>query len=154
MKWPTPTRQDHEAFCRTEGWRPVRDARGRTGTHHVTFEFDLPDGTVLRTRVSHPVDRTDYGRSMWTHILRDQLLVSDDEFWTCVREGAVPDRGRIVESSDALPAELVHLLIHRVGLSEAEVAALSKQQAVDRIQRYWVESGRSASRDRTHSTID
>lgn len=138
-RWPTPTPKDHETFCRTEGWRPVRDARGRTGTHHVTFEFDLPDGGVARARVSHPADRTDYGRSLWTHILRDQLLVSEEEFWTCVCDGVAPDRGRVVESPDALPAELVHLLIHRVGLRDDEVAAMSRRQAVERIQRYWTE---------------
>jgi hypothetical protein len=39
---------------------------GRTGTHHVTYELDLIDGGVLRTRISHPVDRSSYGRSMWS----------------------------------------------------------------------------------------
>lgn len=43
-----------------------------------------PDGRVLRTRVSHPVDRTDYGKSLWSHILRDQLEVSEAQFWECV----------------------------------------------------------------------
>jgi hypothetical protein len=73
--WPTPARADHAKFCENEGWRVVRDARGRTGTHHLTYELDLPDGRTLRTRVSHPPDRTDYGPSIWSHILRDQLAV-------------------------------------------------------------------------------
>src|SRR3954469_23640834 len=93
VSWPRPTRQDHEEFCRTEGWRPVRDARGRTGTHHITYEFDLPDGRVLRTRISHPPDRSGYGAAIWSHILRDQLQVSEAEFWRCVRDGTGPDRG-------------------------------------------------------------
>lgn len=141
MTWPRPTRKDHETFCRIEGWRRVRDARGRTGTHHVTNELDLPDGDVLRTRVSHPVDRTDYGRSLWSHILRDQLQVSEDDFWVCVRDGVLPDRGGPTVPTGALPADLVHLLISRVGLSESQVAAMSKDEAVLRLQRYWTEGG-------------
>ncbi len=41
--------------------------------------------------------------------------------------------------AEALPADLVHLLLTRVGLTEAEVAAMSKGDAVARVQRYWAE---------------
>jgi hypothetical protein len=34
-------------------------------------------------------------------------------------------------------ADLVHLLISRVGLDETEVAAMDKQDALARLQRYW-----------------
>ena len=117
----------------------MRDARGRTGTHHITYELVLPDGRVLRTRVSHPVDRTDYGPSLWAHVLRDQLDVSAAEFWACVRDGETSARSRPPVPTSALPADLVHLLISRVGLSDAEVAAMSKAEAVARIQRYWTD---------------
>lgn len=139
MSWPAPTRKDHEAFCAIEGWRRVRDARGRAGTHHVTYELDLPDGRILRTRISHPADRSDYGTSLWHHILRDQLQVTEDEFWVTVRENKRPDRGVPEAPAQALPADVVHLLISRVGLSEAEVAAMTKDQAVTRLQRFWTE---------------
>lgn len=139
MSWPTPTRHDHETFCKIEGWEPVRDARGRTGTHHVTYELALADGRVLRTRISHPVDRSSYGRSMWSHILRDQLQISESEFWRCVRHRARPGRGLPATPAEALPADLVHLLIGRVGLSESQVAAMTKTQAIERLNRYWAE---------------
>lgn len=139
MTWAAPTRKDHDTFCRVEEWRPVRDARGRTGTHHVTYELELPDGRILRTRVSHPVDRRDYGTSLWRHILRDQLQVEEADFWACVRDGGKPDRGLPEAPAEALPAELVHLLISRVHLPETEVAAMSKQDAAARLQRYWAE---------------
>jgi hypothetical protein len=135
--WPQPTRQDHEKFCAVEGWTPVRDARGRTGTHHVTYELHLPDGRVLRTRISHPPDRTTYGSSLWSHILRDQLQVSEEEFWACVRDGIKPGRGVPEARPEALPADLVHLLLTRVGLAESEVAAMTKAEAVERLNRYW-----------------
>ncbi len=140
MSGTAATRKDHEASCETEGWIRVRDARRRAGTHHVTYELDVPDGGVLRTRISHPVDRTDYGPALWGHILRDQLQVTASEFWACVHDGALPDRGVPEIPQAALPADVVHLLITRVGLAEADVAAMDKNEAIARLQRYWSES--------------
>jgi hypothetical protein len=137
--WPPPTRKDHETFCEVEQWRRVRDARGRTGTHHVTYELDLVDGRILRTRISHPVDRTDYGPSIWKHILRDQLDVDEASFWSCVQDAVKPDRGQPVLPKEALPADLVHMLIAKVGLAESEVAAMTKDEAIARLQSYWTE---------------
>lgn len=138
--WPQPTRKDHETFCRIEEWQQVRDARGRTGTHHVTYQLALPDGRVLRTRISHPVDRSDYGQAIWSHILRDQLQVDEDVFWRCVQDGIKPDRGgRPEPPGEAKPADMVYLLIHRVGLNEASVAAMTKAEAAARLQRYWTD---------------
>ena len=137
MTWPAPTREDHEAFCKAEGWQPVRDARGKTGTHHVTYELHLHDGRILRTRISHPVNRDTYGPRIWAHILRDQLDIDQAAFWACVRDGTKPDRGEPEPPAGALPADLVHLLLTRVRLSEAEVAAMSKDQAIARMQQYW-----------------
>ncbi|WP_223839568.1 cytotoxic translational repressor of toxin-antitoxin stability system [Saccharopolyspora pogona] len=117
----------------------MRDARGRTGTHHVTYELALPDGRILRNRISHPVDRSSYGRSMWSHILRDQLHVEESCFWACVQDGIKPDRGIAAPPAEALPADLVYLLISRVGLDEAQVAGMSKAEAAARAQRYWTE---------------
>jgi hypothetical protein len=139
MRWPTPTRKDHEAFCQVEGWLQIRDARGRSGTHHVTYELDLHDGGILRTRISHPVDRTDYGPSLWSHILRDQLRVAEPAFWDCVRSGTLPDRGGPSVPDESLPADVVYLLISRVGMSEREIGAMSRAEAVARLQRYWIE---------------
>jgi hypothetical protein len=74
-----------------------------------------------------------HGSSLWSHILRDQLNVSEPEFWNCARDGVKPDRGIPEPPAAALPAELVHLLINRVGVSESEVAAMSKADAVERL---------------------
>jgi hypothetical protein len=137
--WPQPTREDHERFCEVEGWQAVRDAKGRAGTHHVTYELALWDGHVLRTRTSHPPDRTVYGASIWSHILRDQLKVSQEAFWACVRDGTRPGRGAPAPIPQALPADLVHLLLTRVGLTEDEVRRLSRPEAIARLQQYWTE---------------
>lgn len=137
MTLPAPTREAHDAFCRTEGWQPVPSGRGQTGTHHVIGELQLHDGRILRTRISHPVNRETYGERLWSHILRDQLDVDEATFWACVQDGTKPDRGAPEPPPEALPADLVHLLLTRVRLSEAEVAAMSKEEAIARMQRYW-----------------
>lgn len=85
----------------------------------------------------HPVDRSNYGQSRWRHILRDQLQVDVADFWAGAHDGVKPHRGLPEPPAEALPADLVHLLISRVGLGETEVAAMSKQDAVARLQRYW-----------------
>jgi hypothetical protein len=137
MSRPHPTRQDHARFCKVDGWEMVRDAPSRSGTRHVTNELNLPDGAVARTRISLPLDRSDYGPASWSHILRDQLQVDEGSFWACVRDSIKPDRGEPKPPEEALPADVVYLLLTRVGLTEAEVAALSKQAAIERLQRYW-----------------
>jgi hypothetical protein len=76
---------------------------------------------------------------MWKHILRDQLDVDEPQFWACVQDGVKPARGTPELPAEALPADLVHLLISRVGLDESEVAGMSKDDAVARLQRFWTE---------------
>jgi hypothetical protein len=48
-----------------------------------------------------------------------------------------PDRGKPAVPAEALPADLVHLLIARLGLSEAEIATMDKADAFARMQEYW-----------------
>jgi hypothetical protein len=139
VTYPTPTRIDHEKFCRIEGWTKVRDARGRSTGHHVTYEFALPTGNVLRTRVSHPVDRTDYGPQLWGHILRDQLDVGEDQFWDCVRNRVLPPRGAPEAPPGSLPADLVYQLVVKFRVPEADVAALDKEAAVNLLRSLWLQ---------------
>lgn len=137
MSWPAPTRADHKRFCEREGWDRVEDARGRHGTHHFAYELNLPDGRNLRTRISYPIDRTAYGHGLWAYILREQLEVTEQEFWACVRQGVRPDRGYAVTPAEPLSARLAYMLIHDVGLGEQEVAAMTKDEAIDRLQKRW-----------------
>jgi hypothetical protein len=43
--------------------------------------------------------------------------------------------------AQALPADLVQLLITRVGLRDSDVATMSKAEAVERLHRFWTEGG-------------
>ena len=128
-KHPAPTRKHHEKFCITEGWTLVSDARGRAVGHHTTYKLVTPTGDVLRTRISHPVNRTTYAPAMWSHILRDQLHVAADEFWACALDGSRPDRGAPVVPDAALPLPLVARLVRELGLSREEIAGLGLDEA-------------------------
>ena len=131
---PRPTRADHQRFVVNEGWQRV------ASIHHETFELILPDGRVLRTRISRPPNRTKYGPRMWSHILRDQLGVTEDEFWTCVRDVVVPDRtpdDAAEEIDDEIPVDVVNLLIGRVGLSRRDLVVMTRDEAIARLNEYW-----------------
>ena len=134
---PAPTRRDHETFCTTEGWAERKRADGRRGTQPVNYELDLPDGRVLFTRISHPVNRTAYGPSVWSHILRDQLEVTNDEFWACVDQGTRPDRGGATPPPDAIPAGVIRTLVREAHIPETEVRALTKEQAIARLAKFY-----------------
>ena len=134
-KFGEPTRKDHQTYCLNEGWTRVRNARGK-GVHHVTFDLTLPDGRILRTRISHPPNRQAYGPSIWAHILRDQLQVSEQEFWACVRGKKVPQRGRVEPSAPSIPAGLVAQLLSH-GVEESEVRVMSRAEAIERLNLIW-----------------
>jgi len=138
LSFPAPTRRDHAGFCGVEGWRLVRSATGKRSTHHKTYELELPSGAILRTRVSRPPDRTIYGDALWGYILRDQLHVSVKEFWRCAQDGITPDRGARSVSTESIPADLLYLLKNRVGLPETRLREMTRQEAVERIQQYWI----------------
>jgi hypothetical protein len=141
VTFPAATREDHEKFCRIGGWQLVRTARGKTGTHHVTFELELSDGRVLRTRISHPPNRTAYGPRLWAHILRDQLQASAEEFWACVRSKTPPVREQTRQEGEGVPADIVYRLVVRWRIPEDEVASMTRQEAIDRLHTLWSEQG-------------
>ncbi|MBE4719551.1 cytotoxic translational repressor of toxin-antitoxin stability system [Pseudarthrobacter sp. AB1] len=134
MKYPPTTRRDHEQFCVTEKWERRKTATGKTGTHHHNYELALHDGRILITRISHPVDRSDYGPDLWGHILREQIEVDNAAFWDCVKNGVLPDRGRQTEAPpNAIPAGVVSILIGTFHLPEEEVKGMTATEAIARM---------------------
>jgi hypothetical protein len=132
------TRDDHERFCEVEGWEPVRSARGKVTGHHATYELALPDGRVLRTRISRPINADVYGIGLWDHILTDQLDVTEDEFWACAKDRVTPDRSPVSkEPENALPLGLVIALKRELKLSEGELKTITKEDAVARLNAHW-----------------
>jgi hypothetical protein len=90
----------------------------------------------LRTRISHPPNRQTYGPSLWAHILRDQVHVDEDEFWACVREKKVPQRGRGEPTQPSIPAGVVAQLLSN-GVEESEVRLMSRAEAIERLNLIW-----------------
>ncbi|MDK3255589.1 hypothetical protein [Blastococcus capsensis] len=86
-----------------------------------------------------------YGARTWSHILRDQLDVTEAEFWACVDERKLPDRGSAAGETpaNALPAGLVYQLIHVVGVPEAEVATMSLVHALAVMNEHWSQPPKS-----------
>lgn len=64
-------------YCEKTGWILIRD------TDHWYFEKVLANGDVLRTRVSHAVNKEIPG-NLWRKILKQQLRITEEEFWKSV----------------------------------------------------------------------
>lgn len=135
-KHPAPTREHHDEFCEREGWIIVRGATGRPVSHHRTYELTLWNGRVLRTRISKPVDKSTYSPSTWSHILREQLEVTAEEFWSCVDDGRLPDRGAPEPQApeNAVPLYLVRAL-GELGVEENEALSLTPREAAELLAR-------------------
>lgn len=138
-KHPAPDRERHDDFCVVEGWELVHGSTGKPVRHHRTYELVIPPGEILRTRISNPVDRTTYSSSMWSAILRDQLKVTNDEFWDCVQNRVFPDRGGKTPEHNpkALPLHLLTELVERVGMTPEQAIELTLDEALQRMNDYW-----------------
>jgi hypothetical protein len=112
-------------------------ATGKRGSHHVNYELPLSDGRILYTQISHPVDRTDYGPSIFAHILRDQLQVSAEEFWECVDHQVIPDRGQAKQPAEAIPLGVIRILTQEAHIPEGDVRAMTKAEAVARVGEFY-----------------
>lgn len=142
------THAAHRKFVETEGWTKTGTARGsgRTGDH-CRHNLTLATGEVLTTRVSHGAGQINDPKLI-AAILRDQLAVSEGDFWACADRGVPPPRPAPAgppgpaPSGEVLEAKLVRSLIRKVGLPEAEVAALTKAEAVRRWEDYLTGGGR------------
>jgi predicted RNA binding protein YcfA (HicA-like mRNA interferase family) len=131
---PRPARlatfADLQAFVERDGWtREPNLARGgaRTGDHR-RYRKELPDGTVLRTKVPHDL-QDEIGIGLFRHILRDQLRVGEDRFWEVVRGRATAAPGSAHLSPETIPGWLVVRLIVTAGYTEGEVRAMTPAEA-------------------------
>jgi len=126
------TFRDLRAFVDNDGWseEPVL-ARGRRRTgDHRRYRKELPDGTTLRTKVSHALG-DEIGLDLFKHILRDQLRVDEERFWAVVRGRATASPIEPTQEA-TLPGWIVQRLIFTVGVPEAEVRNMTPQQALER----------------------
>jgi hypothetical protein len=126
-----PTYAEHRAFCEVDGWED-KDAKSKKtkGDHH-RYVKQLPNGDQLYTQVSH--GSGEYrSPSLWSHIRRDQLKVTEDEFWNAVDNGIPPAREDAQPPKPAgepIPLWLVGHLLRLVGLPMNEIEAMTLEEA-------------------------
>jgi hypothetical protein len=136
--------RDHRKFVETEGWIKKGTSRGgaKTGDHY-RYSLKLATGEVLQTRVSHGSGAIN-SADVVAHIMRDQLLVTEEDFYRCVEQGILPPRpapSSPAPPPDALDGKLVRNLIRKVGMTQAQVAALTEEEAVAAWQEYLADGG-------------
>lgn len=125
-----PTFRDLRQYVTNDGWTEepnLARGRGRTGDHR-RYLRELPDGTVLRTKVSHD-EQAEVGEDLFHRILRDQLRVTEERFWEVVRGQAKAQSDVARPTVEPVPGWLVTRLLYTVGLSEAEVARMTADEA-------------------------
>lgn len=125
---PVSTADLHE-FCRIDGWYDADVAAGRSTGDHVRYRRVLGNGEVLRTKVSH--GSHEIGGDLLRHVLREQLRVTEEQFWETLRTGEPPVRPEDVKppARAGIPLWLVRRLREQVGLPETEIADLDEHAA-------------------------
>jgi hypothetical protein len=127
-----PTFRDLKRYVERSGWTLVeRHSRGRSVTgDHWRCEKELPDGTILRTKVSHGLNKQ-IGDDLFARILRDQLQITRAQFEAALA-GDSPEEPRASTSpiGPSVPGWLVQRLIETAGIGEEEVRTMSRDEAV------------------------
>ena len=138
---------DHRQFVETEGWTKKCTARStHKSSDHYRYSLKVSTGEVLSTRVSHGSGSID-DADLVARILRDQLQVTEEAFYRCVNKEEIPPRPAPKSTPpppDALDGKLVRNLIAKVGMTQSQVALLTKDEAIAAWQEY-LTGGGSAS---------
>jgi len=126
-----PKYSELRKFCENDGWDP------KTKSDHWRYTKTLADGRTLRTKVSFASGGlADPG--LFAAILRDQLEVSEEEFWRVVREGGparrTPKPAALPTTAPLLSAATV-LQLRKRGVSDEEVRALKSQAEAEELLR-------------------
>jgi hypothetical protein len=135
---PQPRFSDIRRFCEIDGWEETKGTKGKAGDH-FRYRKTLSDGRILRTKASHSNEQIG-DPSLWRHIWRDQLgLESEDQFWEALATGEQVDRTapEPAPSGPSLPAWLVNALVRQAGVPFAEVAAMSEEEARERLNEFY-----------------
>jgi hypothetical protein len=126
-----PTFRDLKTYLvRDGGWEEVPNrARGRRRVgDHWRYRKVLPDGTVLRTKVSHALG-DEIGPDLLGHIVRDQLRTTMQHFRDVLAGRASSEAAVAEPKVEPIPGWLVTMLINTVGMREDEVRRLSPEVA-------------------------
>ena len=67
-----PSRKELKRYCDRDGWELYKE------TDHYFYRKILPDGTILRTKVSKGSGQI--GSSLWKEIMKRQLHTTQEHF--------------------------------------------------------------------------
>lgn len=124
------TWDDVESFLRADDWTMTRE------TSHEFFEKLLPNGDLLRTHISRSRHKT-LSRGRFRAILRDQLRVSETDFWNAVRAGRPVIRPSASDEPPAQhPAWVMRVLVDGLHLPVSEIEKLSSDEARRRVDEF------------------
>ncbi len=125
---PQPTYRDLRKFCDNDHW----DSKKRTD--HWRYTKRLADRRTLRAKVSFGSGEIGDPR-LFAAILREQLQVSEAEFWRVVRDGGPARRpeAAIVTRATAPPllSAATVLQLRKLGVSLDQVRALRSQSEAE-----------------------
>lgn len=115
---------------RDGGWEEVPNlARGRHRVgDHWRYRKTLPDGTILRTKVSRALG-DEIGRDLLAHIVRDQLRTTMEHFHDAVAGRATTEAAAPKPEVEPIPGWIATRLIYTAGIPEAEVRGMSAEDA-------------------------
>jgi len=129
-----PTWGDLVAFCKADQWDQSRN------TKHAVYKKVLADGTALQTESSRGKNSENIGAGLFHFILRVEIQVSEDEFWTAIRTGEPASRPAHPAPRPMPPkpsAGLVFQLRQHLRLTDEEISELSKNEAVEMLNEYF-----------------
>jgi len=136
-----PTNKELKRFVEVEGWENKDQKTHKKTGDHFRYVFTTPTGERLFTRVSHGSGQIG-NPDLFASILRDQLCIDEEQFWSAVDKGVRPTRLSPAQAKhvDALDAKLARNLINKVGLKPEELIGMSAQRA-QKIWQEWLTSG-------------
>ena len=95
----------------------------------------LPDGPVLRTKVSHAI-RDEIGPDLFHGILRVQLEVDEVTFWAVIRGAVRPTAAPASDRPAPIPGWLVQRLLFTARIPEEQVARSAPEEASEAWKAY------------------
>jgi hypothetical protein len=128
--YPAPSWGHIDAFCAADGWSQVRE------TDHVHWEKVLPSGETLKTHRSMAADKP-IKPNLFGLILREQLRVNREQFWTAIETGRPVERPvELDEGPPEYPAWVLFGLA-KYGHDEERVRQMTPTEAERLLQELW-----------------
>ena len=122
-----------EQFCQIDGWEQIRE------TDHIFWQKVLPSGEVLQTHRSLSANKR-LSQNVFGLILRDQLRVSREAFWTALQTAEPADRPvPVVEAPPpTYPGWVIAGLLAR-GVAEDQIRAWTPTEAQTQLEELWAQ---------------